>query len=148
MKYFVLVVSSFLSLAASAVELHEATNSQLVAELERRLNTGGTGSPGAIGSYYCDSSARLYLELVGETGQSEKKDLYIGDARACEDYATELNANRSRIRAISLAAVCDSSARLYRYTLQANGKFGSTTDIYVGDSAKCRAQAKTINKSN
>lgn len=146
MKFFSILAFSFFSVAAGAVELHLATNSELLAELDRRLH-GGAGSEGARALYSCDSSSRLAIELFNQQGAIKKADLYIGDPTVCDYFAATLSKYKAKIYSLQLVALCDSSARLHRYPLRPDGSFGAKTDTYVGDKDRCIKQADAINLS-
>jgi hypothetical protein len=147
MKTCLVLALALISSIGMGVELHHASNSQLISELERRLG-GGVGPSGATAMYSCDSSYRLNIELLSPVGGIQKETVYIGDEARCDEHLTLLNANKTRIGNVTVAAVCDSSMRLKRFSLLSNGTFGGNSDIYVGDIAKCMAQMKIINSSN
>lgn len=144
MKSIFILTISLMSSFAGAVELHLASNHELLAELDRRLH-GGVGTTGARAIYSCDSSSRLSIELFNEQGQIKKVDHYLGDQAACDKYVATLTQYKARISQMTLIAFCDTSSRLHRYPLKPDGTFGQKTDTYIGDQKRCQDQAYQIN---
>lgn len=123
------------------VELHLATNEQILGELSQRLNTGAP-SPNAIATFICDSNY-LKISLVGHVTGSAK--LYIGDQAKCLEQATPLNKNKSKVYTLTIAAACDSNY-LKRYAFYASGDLKELDSTYIGDYTQCMVQAKALNE--
>ena len=145
-----LTLTLIVTAPALAVELRDATNQQILDELACRLRTGGGGGGGG-GSraiYACDSSTYLQISVVGPTGTEVTDSVYIGNPTHCTSQAQQLNANRGRITSTVVAALCDSSTYLQRYSITPEGALGELQSRYIGNMANCLSQAESINSGN
>jgi len=144
-----ITLSFVVAAPALAVELRDATSQQILDELAYRLRTGGGGGGnGARAIYSCDSSTYLQISVVSPTGSEVTDSVYIGNAAHCTTQSQQLNANRSRISSTVVAAVCDSSTYLQRYSITPEGALGELQSRYIGNMANCMAQAESINSGN
>lgn len=134
--------------AASAVDLRDATNQQILDELSYRLRAGGGGGGGSGGAramYSCDSSSYLQISVVNSSGSETTESVYIGSSSNCNSQVQTLNANRARITDTVIAAVCDSSAYLKRFSITREGVMSELQARYIGSMTNCLSQAEVIN---
>ena len=144
--FFSVLVCFFSLTAAASSCLQNATDSDLLAELGRRLNSSGGGggsADGAIATITCDSSNNMHISTVlPDTGKSQVYDRYIGSS--CADYATSLRrvSNVGLSRSV-LISVCDSSNNMAKILLTPAGDVKETSVTYIGSS--CKQQALDAN---
>jgi hypothetical protein len=140
---------SLFSIHASATDcLEQSTNSELLRELDRRLQGGsGGGSEGAIATFSCDGSTNLHISLVGSSGLEKAAQVYIGSTSRCEQLVGQLERTRSRILSTSLIGICDSATYLLRYSLTPAGGLTELSKRYIGSSSRCEEEAAKLNAS-
>ena len=141
MKKIIFNVLICLGLAAPAyaVDLRDATNRQLLDELQSRLSNGGGGGGQNKFSVnvICDGS---YLEIAilnRDFVQTAKVEEYFGTNAKCKVAAPKLpfSAN-ARVRAGLQFGICDGSY-LDTYGLLATGKLKEINSLYQGTHEKC-----------
>jgi hypothetical protein len=125
--------------------LQNATNSELMRELDRRLSGVPGGSQSAAASFSCDSQTNLLISVVGSNGQEQEAQIYLGSSSRCNEIAQQLNSNRSRISATSIIAVCDSQTNLFRYSITPVGSLTELSKRYIGSSSRCTEEQNRIN---
>lgn len=134
---------------ADAQCLHNASNSDLIAELSSRLSNGSSGgtttTAGAAGSFTCDSSTNLTIGIIGPTGQEQTKEIFTGSASACQTAATKLGQTRGSITHTSLIGVCDSSTNLVRFSATPDGALTQLSSVFTGSASSCSTQADAMN---
>jgi hypothetical protein len=148
MRLFV-AIGIFLASASSAFGnnecLQNSTNSELIRELDRRLSGSTGGSQSAAASFSCDSQTNLLISVVGSNGQEQEAQIYLGSSSRCSEIAQELNANRARILATSIFAVCDSQTNLFRFSATPAGVLTELSKRYIGSSSRCVEEQRRIN---
>lgn len=137
---FALFVSA---LTASAVQLSEATNRQLLQELGRRLNV--VGSDSAALTYLCDGSGYLKIESLDSTGATKNESVYLSERAKCEAQATVLRKHKNRATSLMLFALCDGSGYLHKYTASETGEIKKVSSTYLSTYEACVPQANGIN---
>ncbi|MBI1862196.1 MAG: hypothetical protein HYR96_14885 [Deltaproteobacteria bacterium] len=145
MKALSFVSLVVLSQLALGVDLKDATNSQLLGEVERRM--GGPATSSAFAIYTCDSSGTIQIELYNAEGATVKQEKYLGSESRCKVQAAPLTKFRSKLNTFMLAAICDSSGSIFKYPLKTDGTFGKITEQYLGNETRCLEQAKLINEN-
>jgi len=149
MKTFLSLFLVFSAAGASAVELHLATNRQILQELNRRLDNGGGGTgESATVSYLCDGSGYLKIEAINSKGEVKSDSKYLGNYNNCNEQVGLLNQNKSRVYALTVFALCDNSGYLAKYSVDEKAALKSVSSNYLGNYAACLPQAKQINGSN
>lgn len=126
---------------ALAVELHEATNEQLLSELSRRLSQTPPAPVEAFASYMCNPQYEMKIELVAESGSAVSESVYLG--ASCGSTAQKLTEKRSRITKTTVIAVCTPQYSLIKYSLTPAGALKKISDTYIGSG--CSQQADQIN---
>lgn len=143
------LATSALASSAYAVELRDATNQQLLDELAYRLRVGGGGGGNSARAMYsCDSSSYLQISVVNQSGTETNEQVYIGNGTTCNSQAQTLNTHRARITDTTIAAVCDSSTYLKRFSITRDGAMSELQSRYIGNMSNCLTQAETINTGN
>lgn len=145
MKLIVTFALCLSALAASAVELSEATNRQLIQELSRRLNSGGGEGGSAILTYLCDGSGYLKIESLNSSGASKSESIYLSERAKCEAQAALLRANKNKAYGLMLFALCDGSGYLHKYSANETGEIKKLSSTYLSSYEACLPQAKGIN---
>ncbi len=146
-----LIATALLALGTSSIALanehclENATHSELLRELERRLYNGGMGGSSATVSYQCDNSAYLMVSVLAPNGSEVAIREYIGMNSRCHAYAAELRQYRSRINSTTIIAICDTSAYLKRYSITPQGVLNELTKHYIGSQSRCEEEQRAIN---
>jgi hypothetical protein len=143
----------FFGVASSvyAVDLRDATSQQILDELAFRLRSGGGGGGGGGGSramYSCEGTNYLHISVVGPTGAEQRASVYVGSTLNCTSQASTLNSNRGRVNSTTIAAICDSSAYLKRFSITTDGTLSELEARYIGSMQSCMSQAEAINSGN
>ncbi len=148
MKTLFSFVMLFSALGAQAVELHLATNRQILQELNRRLDNSGGPGESASASYLCDGSGYLKIEVINAKGELKTDSKYLGSTASCQEQVPLLNQNKARIYGLTTFALCDGSGYLAKYSVNEQGVLKSVSSNYIGSYATCLPQAKQINSNN
>jgi hypothetical protein len=129
--------------------LQQASNYEILDELNRRLSggSGGGGGEFAIASYTCSRYGDLEVTVVNSTSQATKVSVDVGNQVQCSDQAGVLNQYRTRIRELTIIGVCGRYGDLDRYSLLPNGSLKKIGSIDVGNQAQCIMQAKKMNSA-
>ncbi len=144
MKSILSLVLILSTLGASAVDLEQASNRQLLQEVAKRLEPGAATSS-VIVTYLCDSSGYLKMETLGPAGVSKSESKYLSSTQSCEEQAVLLRQNKARVNGLTLLAVCDSSGYLYKYSIDEKAEIKSLSSAYLSSYGACLPQAKAIN---
>ncbi len=146
MKIFAIPFLAALGVAAPAfaVDLRDATNRQILDELDRRLDAGG-GTTTALATFVCDAFGALKISLVNEAGSQADYALNLGSRQACANQATPLAQRRQRITRLTLVALCDPFGSMKKLTLRPDGVLGELDSVNFGNLAQCLEQAGPIN---
>lgn len=111
-----LIAQTFAFGQASDRCLEEATNRQLINELERRLELDSGQESTATGNFFCDTSLYLNITLINNTGQhSPIKRVKIGHMTLCHQTLAELRKINPIVKQ-EIIAVCDTETWLHRYS--------------------------------
>lgn len=134
----VLLIAQF----ASAETLQQATNTELLRELDRRLsgNTGG-GAPTLNATFTCDSDYNLNVVLVNmNTGDSGN---YAAFSRDCPQYASFFSSKLGKgFSSGKLIAWCDRDYHLIQVWLPLNS---ALKEVSKKSSPNCTKDAQEIN---
>jgi hypothetical protein len=139
------------ALTATQQCLHQATNQEIIDELQARLAASGSSSGGttsgdsAAVSFVCDNFANLQFSVVGPNGQEHKDQVTIGSSSTCNDAAQKLNQTRASITHTSLFGVCDNFANLNRWSVTPDGTLTKLSSVTIGSSSTCASQADAMN---
>lgn len=121
--------------------LNQATNSELLNEIGRRLDVGGPGT-GAVSqaTFTCDQYNRLNVSLTNLTaGTSTNFQEYSNQCAADRDFFAK---KLKQIRDGKIIAWCDQYSRVVKVLLMASGQSKLISQDY---SNNCRADADGIN---
>jgi hypothetical protein len=146
---FLLLATLALSAAplASAQDIHDATNQQLLNELARRLQGGGGGWPSdeaGIASYYCDSYT-LTIRFLPARGSETSTSLNLSNSGECTKRVQQVG-NKTRITQRTIVAGCDSYT-LYRVLLDPRDGISSLPTQSLSNSSDCDREATRLNTS-
>lgn len=141
------------ALSATAQCVRQATDAELIAELQARLASGSSsGSSGttsteqSVCTFSCDSSTNLILSVIGPTGAEKKATLFTGNPTTCRSYADKLGQTRATISRLALIAACDSSTNLHRWSVTPAGALTELEVQFTGNPTNCASQADAINR--
>lgn len=136
------------ALSATAQCVRQATDAELIAELQARLGASGPSTPSeaSICTFGCDVNTNLLISVIGPSGTEKKTSLFTGSANTCRSYSDKLNQTRHEITRVSLAAVCDSNTNLHRYSITPQGELAELEVRFIGSASSCTQQAEAINR--
>jgi hypothetical protein len=137
----------FVTASASAVELRDASNQQILDELSFRLGAGGgSGSDASTVRFACDIYGDLIIGLVNASGYETKKDVVIRNQPRCNDQASKLNLKPAAVTSVRLVGICDIYGDLNRFSLTTNGTINQLDSYTVRNYDNCLVQAAAMNK--
>lgn len=137
------------ALSATAQCVRQASDAELIAELQARLAAGSSGSvpptESASATYTCDSSGYLTIAIIKPNGSESTDRNYLGNSDNCHVFADQLNETRQSFPHTSIFAICDTSGYLQRFSVTTAGVMTKLDRQYLGSFDNCKSQAATIN---
>lgn len=138
------------ALSAPAQCVRQASDAELIAELQARLAAGSSGAvpstDSAAATYTCDSSGYLTIAIIKQDGSEVTDRNYLGNSANCHTFADQLNETRQSFTHTTIFAICDSSGYLQRFSVTAAGNMTKLDRQYLGSFDNCKSQAATINR--
>lgn len=141
---------------AMAIQLHEATNAQLVEELQRRLNNAGTTPSKALSVSVSPTYGGSYISFSVvdvNSGQNKNLDVYIGSSEFEGKHygrrlAEELNAKFLGKMANNpvIVSYC-SSGYFKRMIINITNLIKDLDEKYIGNSEQCMRDSLLWNAS-
>lgn len=145
--------------------LRNASNSELVNELEQRFREAGNfdfqqvdaeiwsllrgpggGGSGATITYNCNSRGNMNIAVVSPSGSETVVGVNMYDVSYCESQSNMLNYYRARATSNITIAICNSNFNLQRFSITPNGNITALSSLNVGDHDRCLSQAASINQ--
>jgi len=141
-KYLIVLVTLVFSTFSNAVELEDATDTELLGELAVRLDIPPDN---AIATYLCDKIGNITVDLVSSTGGHEVFVKKLCSPTKCEEQVEYLSRNNHDIRELEQIALCTALGELARYALFTDGniEFLGKSNEYTYD--ECFIKARRIN---
>lgn len=137
--------------AADSTCLKFASNSDILSELNFRLNNGGGGGGGypmAQASYLCSAYGDLDIFLIGPQGSEVNEQVGMRNPTFCQRQTQTLNAYRRNISAVTIIGVCNSYGDLERFSLTPDGQIRKLSKISLRDINRCLQQAESMNSGS
>ena len=125
--------------------LQNATDSELLREVELRMGVGGSGDV-AFATYSCNSRY-LTVDVVDQDGNQSDSQFTASNSSDCKAYASDMTQYKgTTVKSGVVVAVCD-SRYLKRILISAKGKI-SSNQITLSNSSECKKKATEINRAN
>ncbi len=141
--WIAIAVMSSIGLAQSTQCLRQASNAELLNEIDRRLGGHGGGSQGYARADYMCRGSELIISHLSVNGTESTETVDIVYSSRCQDAVTTLRQNASIISSVRSIGVCV-GGMLHRFNLSVNQLVRSEPRDFVYES-RCQDEARRLN---